>query len=169
MWNPPRHANPLRTTQSLFADIIFGRDTRLFWRLVKDKRCLAFNIFDALAMHTVAAIDMRPHATSHNSLPFGVPSARACGSSVGTYLGFLVPGDERATKSSTYRPSSSISCDIEMNDDNEIQSHLTNGGPSHFVVMTPIGGHSSPATMAIRMRVQNASSMSWQRPLFQLR
>jgi len=26
MWNPPRHPNPLRTTQSLFADIIFGRD-----------------------------------------------------------------------------------------------------------------------------------------------
>jgi hypothetical protein len=28
---------------------------RLFWKLVKDKRCLAFNIFDALSPHTFAA------------------------------------------------------------------------------------------------------------------
>ena len=29
----------------------------LFWMLVGDERRLAFNIFDALPMHTVAAID----------------------------------------------------------------------------------------------------------------
>jgi hypothetical protein len=38
----------------------------------------------------------------------------------------------RATKSSPSRPSSSISCAIEMDDDNEIHSCLTNDGPSHF-------------------------------------
>ena len=46
---------------------------------------------------------------------------------------------ESATKSSPYGPSSSIGCgmemnNIEMNDDNEIQSCLTSGGHSHLAM-----------------------------------
>jgi hypothetical protein len=41
---------------------------RLFWRLVKDKRHLTFNVFDTLAMHTVAAAYSGPiHPPSHGA------------------------------------------------------------------------------------------------------
>jgi hypothetical protein len=41
---------------------------RLFWKLVKDKRCLAFNIFDALSPHTFAAAYLGPiNTTGHNA------------------------------------------------------------------------------------------------------
>jgi hypothetical protein len=40
-----------------------------FWRLVKDKRCLPFNVFDALPPHTVPAAYSGPvNTTAHNAL-----------------------------------------------------------------------------------------------------
>jgi hypothetical protein len=76
-----------------------------------------------------------PHPPTPCRLVPRTPSAYFC-------LGFFFCADDerrdlgrchmKATKSSPSRPSSSISSDVEMSDDDDIQSRLTKGGPSHF-------------------------------------